>query len=67
MLVLQGIADHVVVLVKANFQLPAATTLERHVFLHNKARWGDLRRAIADIDWDAFIVANDADGSTERF
>ena len=65
--VLPGIADHSAVLVDANFPLPVATTLERHVFSFNEARWGDLRRAIADTDWAAIIVADDADGSTERF
>ena len=65
--VVAGIADHSGVLCTVTCPVPEAVTVQRTVLLYGRAKWMELRRAIANHDWSSDILPGDADGSAERF
>ena len=50
--VLPRIADHAVVMIKINAQVPKAEVKERSVWRYKPANWDDLRRKLAEKCWD---------------
>ena len=65
--VVAGIADHSGVLCTVACPVPEAVTVQREVFLYGRAKWTELRRAIASHDWACDILPGDADESAKRF